>query len=79
MSYQCVLKCDRPCKSSDTITQCKRESMQSKSQNWSGFDKFGDVHDSTVWKFGPDGYHMHKACYITLSSSTHLENPSNVN
>ena len=73
MSYQCVLRCGRPCKSSDIITQGKWDSVQSKSQNWSGLDKFGDVHDSTAWKNGPDGYHMHKACYITLSSSTHLE------
>ena len=79
MSYQCVLRCGRPCKSSDIITQGKWDSVQSKSQNWSGLDKFGDVHDSTAWKNGPDGYYMHKACYITLSSSTILKKPSNVN
>ena len=44
MPYECVLKCGQPRKSSDTISQGKWDSLQLKAKNWSGIDKFGDVH-----------------------------------
>ena len=61
------------------MVQSKSQSVQSKSQNLSGFDGFGNVYNNIVWRNGPDGYYMHKACYITLSSSTILKKPSKVN
>ena len=69
-----MLKCGRPCNSSETISQGKRESLKLKSQNWTGLDKFWDVYDNTSWGYGPANYYMHVACYFfTLSSIYHLD------
>ena len=68
-----ILKCGKPCKSSDIISQAKWESLQSKTRNWSGLDKFGSVYESTSWKDGPRDHYMHQSCYISISSSDKLE------
>lgn len=47
MAYECVLKCGMTCGSSDTITQGKWDSLQYKSKEWIGLDRFGDGHDTT--------------------------------
>lgn len=73
MSYECILKCGKPCKSSDIISQAKWESLQSKSSNWSGLDKFGSVYETTSWKDGPRDHYIHQSCYISISSSDKLE------
>ena len=73
MPYECVLKCGDPCKSSDTIGQGKWESLQTKTKNWSGLDKFGDVYYTTSWTDGPSGHYMHQTCYISVSSSKRLK------
>lgn len=48
MSYECLLKCGKPCESSDTISQAKWDILQSKTKNWLGLDKYGDVHNTTT-------------------------------
>lgn len=73
MSYDCVLKCGKQCNSSHTISQGKWESLQSKTKNWLGLDKFGDVYNITSWKDGPKSHHMHQICYISVSSTDKLE------
>ncbi len=73
MSYECVLKCGKPCKPTATIGQGKWESLQAKTSNWSGLDKFGDVYDTTSWEDGPRNRYMHQTCYISISSSDKLE------
>ena len=72
MSLECVLKCGNPCKSTETISDSKWESLQSKSQKWSGLDKFGDLYSTISWEDGPRCYYMHQKCYITISSSEKL-------
>ena len=76
-SYECLLKCGKPCTSGDTIGKGRWQSLQSKAKNWSGLDKFGDTYDSTAWENGPQYYYMHRACYITISSDTKLEQAKN--
>ena len=73
MSFECVLKCGKLCNSSDTITQSKWDSIQNKTKSWTGLDKFGDLYNSIQWDTGPAGHYIHKACYISLSSSAYLE------
>lgn len=73
MPYDCVLKCGKICQFSDTISRGKWESLQAKTRNWSGLDKFGDVYNSTSWADGPGGQYMHQACYISISSLDKLE------
>ncbi len=73
MPFECVLKCGKPCKSSDIITQGKWDSLQSKTQNSSGLYKFGDVYNTTLWQDGPGSHYIHHACYISISSSVMLE------
>ena len=73
MSRECVLQCGNPCKSSDTIGQVKWESLESKSQLWTGLDTFGKVYHTTPWADGPASHYMHQSCYISISSSTRLE------
>ena len=73
MSFECVLKCGKPCKSSDTIGQDKWENLESKAKNWLGLDKFGDVYNTTSWKDGPKSHYMHESCHITISSSVKLQ------
>ena len=73
MSYECVLKCGKPCNATDTITQGKWESLQLKAPKWSGLGKFGDVYTTTSWEDGPTNHHMHRSCYISISSSAVLE------
>ena len=46
MPYMCVLKCDKPCKSSDIISQGKWKSLQAKVKLWTGLDQFGDIYDT---------------------------------
>ena len=72
MSYECVLKCGKLCTHSDTITENQWESLQLKTQKWSGLDKFGDVYNNISWKDGPKSYYMHKTCYISISSADKL-------
>ena len=72
MPYECVLKCGQPCKSSDTISQGKWDSLQSKAKNWSGLDKFGDVYNTMSWEDGPGNHYMHQTCYISISSTDKL-------
>jgi hypothetical protein len=64
--YECVLKWGKPCKSSDTIGQGKWDSLQSKSQNWSGLDKFGDVYNTTSWQAGGESLHASDMLYLNL-------------
>ncbi len=64
---ECVMKCGNPCNVTDTISQVRWESLKSKSEKWSGLDKFGDVYSSTSWDTGPSGNYMHNSCYITIS------------
>ena len=73
MSYECVLKCGKPCEATDTINQGKWESLQLKSPKWSGLDKFGDVYTTTSWEDGPNNHYMHSSCYISISSSAVLQ------
>ena len=73
MSYECVLKCGKTCKSSATISQCKWETLESKSKRWSGLDRYGDIYNTTSWQDGPANYYMHQGCYISISSSDKLE------
>ena len=73
MPYECVLKCGKMCKSSDIISQAKWESLELKTKNWSGLDKFGNVYDTTSWKNGPNNHYVHLSCYISILSSDKLE------
>ena len=73
MSYECVLKCGKPCESSDKINQGKWGRLQSKAKNWSGLDKFGHVYTTTSWQDGPGNHYIHQSCYISISSSDKLE------
>ena len=45
-----MVKYGMACNPTDTITQGKWNSLQSKSEAWTGLDKFGDVYDTTEWK-----------------------------
>ena len=56
MSYECVLKCGKPCVSSDKNRQRKWASLQAKAKNWSGLDKFRHVYATTLWQDGPDNH-----------------------
>lgn len=73
MSYECVLKCGKTCKSSDIISQGKWQSLESKSKRWSGLDRYGDIYSTTSWQDGPANYYMHQGCYISISSSDKVE------
>lgn len=73
MSFECVLKCAKPCESSDNINQGKWDSLKSIAKNWSGLDKFGHVHTTTSWQDGPGNHYIHQSCYISISSSDKLE------
>ena len=73
MSYECVPKCGKPCKPTDTINEGKWDSLQLKAQNWSGLDKFGDVYTTTLWEDGPTNHYMHSSCCISISSSAVLK------
>lgn len=73
MPYECVLKCGKSCKSTDTIGEGKWVNLEAKAKKWSGLDKFGDVYSTTSWKDGPKEYYMHQACYISISSQEKLE------
>ena len=59
MSCECVLKCGKPCKSTDIINQGKWDSLQLKAQNWSRLDKFGDVNTTISWEDLPANHYMH--------------------
>lgn len=61
------------CDPSDNISQGILDAIQYESKFWTGLDKSGDVHDTTPRKNELAGYYMHKSCYITISSSVHLE------
>ena len=65
MSCECVLKCGKPCKPTDIINQGKWESLQLKTQNYSGLDKFGFVY-TTPWEDRPANHCMHLSCYSHL-------------
>ena len=74
-TYDCILQCSNPCFASDSldnITTDKWDSMQAKSMEWKGLDKFGDVYCSVDWEKGPNGLHMHNTCYTSLSSNRKL-------
>ena len=73
MAYECLLKCGKPCRPSDSITERKWDSLKAKTEKWSGLDKYGDVFDTTPWQDGPQNYYVHDSCYITISSSVRLE------
>ena len=73
--YECILLCGRPCTADDSldnITADKWESIQSKSLQWEGLDKFQHVHGNVDWKKGPDYCYMHSSCYTTMSSKRSL-------
>ena len=73
--YKCILLCGEPCTADDSIdniTPEKWESIQSKSLQWKGLDKFQHVHGNVDWKKGPEGCYMHSSCYTTLSSKRSL-------
>ena len=73
MSYECVLKCGKPCKPTDTINQGKWDSLQLKAQNWSGLDKCGDGYTTTSWEDGLTNHYMNLSCYISILSSAVLK------
>ena len=73
MVYECVLKCGKPCTLADTITESRWIGLKSKTQKWSGLDKYGDVYCSTLWNNGPENFYVHDGCVLTLSSSRKLE------
>ena len=70
--YKCVLKCGKPCNDNETISSARWQSLKEKSKNWTGLDKFGDVHSETDWNNGPSGYYTHDSCYVTVSSASNL-------
>ena len=73
MVYECFLKCGKLCTPLETISSVKWERLESKTLNWSGLDKYGDIHKSTNWKNGPSNQFMHDACYIIISSKDKLD------
>ena len=73
MSFECVLKCGKPCNPSDIIGQDKWQSLQTIAKHWSGLDKFTNVYNTTPWQDGPGGHYMHQSCYISISSLEKLE------
>ena len=52
----------------DEISDGKWNQIKEKSVKWKGLDRFGDVHEQVNWDKGKTGLHMHKSCYISLSS-----------
>ena len=56
-----MVKYAMACNLTDTITQGKRNSLQSKSETWTGLHKFGDVYDTTEWNNVFD-----KLCYFCI-------------
>ena len=67
MAYVCFLECGAPCKSSDKISKAKWECLESKSKNWCGLDNFDDIYESSNCKNDPKNFHVHQACYISIS------------
>jgi hypothetical protein len=59
-------------KSSETIGTVKWQNLESKAKLWSGLDRFGDIHETTSWKDGPESYYMHNTCYLGFSSTEKL-------
>ena len=53
MPHECILKCVNLCKSTDNNIDSEWESLQIKSKNWPGLDKFGDLYSNIPWKDGP--------------------------
>ena len=73
--FECFLQCGKPCEESDSIDNITKETwdkLKSKSLNWKGCDRFGNVHYTVDWELDPYGKHMHISCRIDISSSEKL-------
>ena len=71
----CFLQCGELCTENDmsNITNEKWENMKSKSKDWRGLDKFGNLYESADWESGPAGKCIHKNCQLILRSKEKLE------
>ena len=73
MDYHCLYQCEVNCNSTETISTEKWKQMKTKVKDWKGSGKFENVFESTDWEKGAEGLHVHKGCYITLSSKWSLQ------
>ena len=73
MDYPCFLQCGVNCNSTETISTERWKQLETKTKDWKGLDKFGNVFESTDWEKGAEGLHVHERCYITLSSKRSLQ------
>lgn len=73
--FGCLLQCGKPCEASDSIDNMNKETwdkLKSKSLNWKGCDRFGNVYDTVDLELGPCGKHVHTNCRFDISSSDKL-------
>ena len=73
MEYPCFLKCGVNCNSTETISSGRWKQLETKSKDYNGLDKFGNVFGSTDCEKGAEEFHIHERCYITLSFKWSLQ------
>ena len=61
------------CNSTETISTERLKRLGTKTEDWKGSDKFGNVFERTDWEKVAEGLDVHERCYITLSSKRSLQ------